>query len=125
MYGAFEVKHLFHGILHFLHPSFLGARPQRIPPSGTVRAKTFAQLKQAGLGPIGNALVELEGQFPFNLAGATGSNTGNGVDGASPLFGMAKARWSDGFVCPHCQAAGEPFRFANRPGVLRSDSQII
>ena len=22
-------------------------------------------------------------------------------------------------VCPHCQAAGEPFRFANRPGVLR------
>ena len=23
------------------------------------------------------------------------------------------------FVCPHCQAAGEPIRFANRPGVLR------
>ena len=23
LYGAFEVKHLFHGILHFLHPSFL------------------------------------------------------------------------------------------------------
>jgi len=22
LYGAFEVKHLFHGILHFLHPSF-------------------------------------------------------------------------------------------------------
>src|SRR4249919_3369593 len=32
---------------------------------------------------------------------------------------LEKARWSDGFVCPHCQAAGEPFRFANRPGVLR------
>ena len=30
-----------------------------------------------------------------------------------------KARWSDGFVRPHCQAAGELFRFANRPGVLR------
>ena len=28
---------------------------------------------------------------------------------------LEKARWSDGFVCPH----GEPFRFANRPGVLR------
>ena len=32
---------------------------------------------------------------------------------------LEKARWSDGFVCPHCQAAGEPFRFANRLGVLR------
>ena len=32
---------------------------------------------------------------------------------------LEKARWSDGFVCPHCQAAGEPFRFANRHGVLR------
>ena len=32
---------------------------------------------------------------------------------------LEKARWSDGFVCPHCQAAGEPFRFANRPGRCR------
>ena len=22
----------------------------------------------------------------------------------------------DGFVCPHCQVAEDPFRFANRPG---------
>jgi Transposase zinc-ribbon domain len=29
-----------------------------------------------------------------------------------------KARWEDGFVCPHCGAAGEPFRIATRPGVL-------
>jgi hypothetical protein len=27
--------------------------------------------------------------------------------------------WGEGFVCPDCQAAGEPFRFVNRPGVLR------
>ncbi len=32
---------------------------------------------------------------------------------------LEKARWGDGFVCPHCHAAREPFRFANRPGVLR------
>ena len=32
---------------------------------------------------------------------------------------LEKARWRDGFVYPDCQAAGEPFRFANRPGVLR------
>ena len=40
------------------------------------------------------------------------------LDAACAAY-LEKARWSDGFVCPHCQAAGEPFRFANRPGVLR------
>ena len=40
-------------------------------------------------------------------------------DDAACAAYLEKARWSDGFVCPHCQAAGEPFRFANRPGVLR------
>src|SRR5580704_9853981 len=40
-------------------------------------------------------------------------------DDAACAAYLEKARWSDGFVCPHCQAAREPFRFANRPGVLR------
>jgi len=40
-------------------------------------------------------------------------------DDAACAAYLEKARWSDGFVCPHCQAAGEPFRFANRPGILR------
>ena len=30
---------------------------------------------------------------------------------------LEKARWGDGFVCPHCQTAGEPFRFTSQPGV--------
>ena len=51
-----------------LAANLLGPRPQRIPPRGTARPKTFAQLKAQGLDPMGNALVELEGQFPFNLA---------------------------------------------------------
>ena len=34
-------------------------------------------------------------------------------------FRREKTRWSGGFICPHCQVAGEPFRFANRPGILR------
>ena len=29
------------------------------------------------------------------------------------------ARWPDGFRCPTCKVTGEPFRFSNRPGVLR------
>ena len=31
---------------------------------------------------------------------------------------LEKARWQEGFVCPHCSAVGEPFRFSTRPGVL-------
>lgn len=28
-------------------------------------------------------------------------------------------RWSNGFACPHCGVADEPYRFEARPGVLR------
>ncbi|UBU61425.1 IS1595 family transposase [Acidithiobacillus ferrooxidans] len=32
---------------------------------------------------------------------------------------LERARWSDGFLCEHCGSPDEPYRFANRPGVLR------
>lgn len=32
---------------------------------------------------------------------------------------LERARWGDGFACRHCGAADEPYRFANRSGVLR------
>ena len=32
---------------------------------------------------------------------------------------LEKARWVEGFACPHCGVLGQPFRFENRPGVLR------
>ena len=32
---------------------------------------------------------------------------------------LERARWEGGFVCPHCRSSGEPFRFDNRPGILR------
>jgi transposase-like protein len=41
------------------------------------------------------------------------------ADDAACAAYLENARWRDGFVCPHCRAAGEPFRFAGRPGVLR------
>jgi hypothetical protein len=73
---------------YVLAANILGPRPQRIPPQGRVRAKTFAQLKDEGLGPIGDALVDLEGQFPFNmgpLAGSTGSDSDS-----SSVFGLGR-----------------------------------
>jgi ISXO2-like transposase domain/Transposase zinc-ribbon domain len=40
-------------------------------------------------------------------------------DDAACAAYLEEARWDGGFVCPHCQTSGEPFRFDNRPGVLR------
>jgi len=40
-------------------------------------------------------------------------------DDAACAGWLEKARWGDGFTCAHCGVAGEPFRFANRPTVLR------
>ena len=40
-------------------------------------------------------------------------------DDATCAAYLEKARWSDGFACPHCGVIGEPFRFANRPAILR------
>ena len=40
-------------------------------------------------------------------------------DDAACAAYLEKARRGDGFVCPHCQTAAEPFRFTSRPGVLR------
>jgi predicted RNA-binding Zn-ribbon protein involved in translation (DUF1610 family) len=31
---------------------------------------------------------------------------------------LERARWGDGFACPHCGVVGDPFRIATRPGVL-------
>jgi len=76
--------------LYVLASNVLGERPQRIPPLGTVKARTFAQLKTEGLGPIGDALVDLEGQFPFNLATPNSTTSGNGTGDSSALFGVGR-----------------------------------
>ncbi len=39
-------------------------------------------------------------------------------DDAACAAYLERARWGDGFVCPHCGVVGEPFRIATRPGVL-------
>ena len=75
--------------LYVLAANILGERPQRIPPRGSVKPKTFAQLKKDGLGPIGDTFVELQGQFPFNLA-APNSGTGGNTGDSSALFGIGR-----------------------------------
>ncbi len=43
-------------------------------------------------------------------------------DDAACAAYLEKIRWNDGFACPHCGIVGDPFRFENRPGVLRCRS---
>ena len=40
-------------------------------------------------------------------------------DDAACAAYLERIRWERGFECPHCREAGEPYRFATRPGVLR------
>ena len=75
---------------YVLAANLLGPRPQRIPPRGEVRPKTFAQLKNEGLGQFGNALVDLEGHFPFNLAPPVAQSGAGDGNSAGPLFGIGR-----------------------------------
>lgn len=76
--------------LYVLAANILGERPQQIPPLGKVKPKTFAQLKKDGLGPIGNALVDLEGQFPLNLAIPSPATGSNSTENSGALFGIGR-----------------------------------
>src|SRR6266851_1118008 len=82
-------------LCYVLAANLLGPRPQSLPPRGVASAKNFLQLKQAGLDPMGDAMVELEGQFPFNLAfdpplepGMLVKATAAGIDIGSIVSGL-------------------------------------
>jgi hypothetical protein len=72
---------------YVLAANLLGTRPQRIPPRGAAQPKTFAQLNALPHDPMGNALVELEGQFPFNHSPLPSGSSG---ESAGPLFGIGR-----------------------------------
>ena len=76
-------------LCYVLMANFLGPRPQQIPTLGTTTPKNFLQLKQAGLDAMGNAMVEMESQFPFNMMVASAQN-GGGSDQTGPLFGVGQ-----------------------------------
>lgn len=54
--------------------------------------------------PFPKSLLEFQNMFPD--------------DSACAAY-LEVLRWKNGFICSKCGAAGEPFRFATRPGVLR------
>jgi len=75
--------------IYVLAANLLGPRPQRVPARGSVRPQTFADLTKAGLDAMGNALVDLENQFPFNANPIPGGAGLGSVQGG-PLFGIGR-----------------------------------
>jgi receptor-binding and translocation channel-forming TcA subunit of Tc toxin len=73
---------------YVLAANLLGERPERVPTPGTTSAKTFAQLKADGLDAMGNALEDLEAQFPFDFGGSSAG--GGSTDGGKPMLGIAR-----------------------------------
>ena len=76
---------------YVLAANLLGPRPQRIPPRGTVQAEDLrAAQGRTASDAMGNALVELEGQFPFNLALPPAPEAVPTARSAGPLFGIGR-----------------------------------
>lgn len=75
--------------IYVMAANLLGPKPQRIPQLHKPVSMTYAQLKTAGIDKFGNALIELENQFPFNSSNAaSGDATASGADGA--VFGIGR-----------------------------------
>ncbi|PSR17363.1 toxin [filamentous cyanobacterium CCP3] len=83
--------------LYVLAANLLGPRPQRVPPRGGASPQTFARLKKDGrLDSTGNALVDLEGKFPFNLGLPRTQETPS--ETTASLFGIGRTLY---FCIPH------------------------
>jgi hypothetical protein len=82
--------------IYILAANICGRKPQRIPRTGTVRPKTYAELREKSLDELGNALVDLESQFPLSIGAP--QLTGPDPDGPEPLFGIGRTLY---FCVPH------------------------
>ena len=77
-------------LCYVLAANLLGPSPQKVPSIGTKAAKNFLQLKQAGLDILGDALVNLEAQFPFDVLPTTTPGAG-ASDLSGALFGIGRS----------------------------------
>jgi Tc toxin complex TcA C-terminal TcB-binding domain len=79
-------------LCYVLAAQILGPRPQSVPQPGGTTPRNFLQLKQAGLDAMADAMVTLEGQFPFNLVSGPGAGAGTaGQDLSGALFGIGRS----------------------------------
>jgi hypothetical protein len=115
-------------LCYVLAANLLGPRPQPMPQPGTTSPKTFMQLKQAGLDRLSDALIDMEGQFPFNLSPPPGANQG-GNDQSGALFGIGRSLY---FCIPQNQkllaywdtVAGRLFKIRNSENIQGMAQQL-
>ncbi len=74
--------------IYVMAANFLGIKPEKVPSPGKAKPKSFAQLRAAGLGPFGDALVDLEAQFPLNLVPSSAIPDQDAE--SSALFGIGR-----------------------------------
>lgn len=72
--------------VYVLAANLLGRKPEEVPRRGVTPPKSYAQLKAEGVDAFGNALVELENEFPFDSTGIP-SDAASGSDSA---FGIGR-----------------------------------
>src|SRR3954451_5991227 len=75
--------------IYVMAANLLGPKPQKIPERSKHTPRTYAQLKAAGIDKFGNALVELENQFPFNSSASGGGDAS--TSGAQSVFGIGRS----------------------------------
>lgn len=75
--------------IYVLAANILGPKPQKMPPRRKTPPKTFAQLKAAGIDDFGNALIEMENDFPFNTMPTTTNSTDE--DAVNAVFGIGRS----------------------------------
>jgi hypothetical protein len=75
-------------LCYVLAANLLGPRPQELPQQTNSVTRNYQQLQAAGMDAMGNALVDLEVQFPFNLTQPPSSPGSQSQSGA--LFGIAQ-----------------------------------
>src|SRR5262249_13428705 len=75
--------------IYVLAANLLGPRPLKIPPRRKAAPRSYAQLKAAGIDKFGNALVDLENEFPFNSSAAADGDAS--ASGAEAVFGIGRS----------------------------------
>lgn len=75
--------------VYVLAANILGIKPQKVPPRGKRSPKTYKQLKDTGIDAFGNALIEIENDFPFNSSPTSLGPVEEG--GMSSVFGIGRS----------------------------------
>ncbi|MBO9703279.1 MAG: hypothetical protein J7604_23900 [Sporocytophaga sp.] len=74
--------------IYVLASNILGLRPEKIPPRGKVKPKSYAELKAMGIDAFGNTFAEMENDFPFNTVSTSSINANQG---SNSVFGITRS----------------------------------